>query len=75
MPITTHSSPLLDYMRQLVKDRPKGMKLKDIARDIGVTPKWLGDFVSCKPGFDNPSARNIEALYKRLTGRDMVDHV
>lgn len=55
----------------LVRERPASLLMRDLAHDIGVSPKWLGDFTSGK--FDNPSARIIERLYVRLTGKQLVD--
>jgi hypothetical protein len=75
MAFTPYSSLVLARVQMLVRERPATILIKDLARDVQVSPKWLGDFANGK--FDNPSIKVLERLHLRLTGKPMqlVDHV
>lgn len=70
-----YSSPVLARIQTLVRERPATLLIKDLAREMQVSPKWLGDFANGK--FDNPSIQILERLHLRLTGKPMrlADHV
>lgn len=73
MTYTVYSSPLLACVQKLVRERPATIRIKDLAAEMGVSSKWLGDFANGK--FGGANAVIIERLYVRLTGKQLVDHV
>jgi hypothetical protein len=73
MAYRTYGSPLLDCVQSLVRERPASLQIQELAKEIGVTPVWLGGFANGR--YPNPSAIVIERLYVRLTGKQLVDHV
>lgn len=67
---TIYSSPLLDCVAKLVRERPASLQMQTLAEEIGVTRVWLTAFKNGRA--ENPSAVVIEKLYVRLTGKQLV---
>lgn len=68
---STDSSPLVLYVRRLVKKRPADISIKELAGQVGVTPTWLSGFVHER--FNNPSVLTIERLHFALTGKHIIN--
>lgn len=66
-----YSSPLLRRVQHLVHTRPKGLYLKALAKELGVTERWLVMFSAGK--CENPNARVIEKLYVILSGEQIFN--
>lgn len=72
MSYTKYSSPLLACVQKLVRERPATLTINELAADIGRTRQWLGAFAQGRqPG---AQAVTLEALYTRLTGKQLVEH-
>lgn len=68
---TIYSSPLLNRVALLVKERPRSMRLDDLAGTVGCTRQWLSMFAHGR--MENPSAVVIERLYVTLTGKQLIN--
>jgi transcriptional regulator with XRE-family HTH domain len=68
---TIYSSPLLDCVAKLVRNRPASLPMHTLAEEIGVTRVWLTAFKNGRA--NNPSAVVVERLYVRLTGKQLIN--
>lgn len=68
---TIYSSPLLNCVAKLVRERPASLQMQTLAEEVGVTRVWLTAFKNGRA--DNPSAIVIERLYVRLTGKQLIN--
>jgi hypothetical protein len=71
MAYTTYSSPLLACVQELLRQRPASITLKSLADEMGRTSTWIYSFARGEA--DGVSARDVEFLYVRLTGKQLVE--
>ena len=68
---TIYSSPLLARVQKLLIERPRSVLIKDLAKEVGVTPTWLSGFTNGR--MPAPNAIVIEQLYVKLTGEQLIN--
>ena len=66
MQTTTPSVPLKERTLKLVKTAPRSVSFADMARNIGVTAKWVSLFASGK--IKNPGVDTVQKLHDYLNG-------
>ncbi len=64
-----HHSRLRDFVRERLKNRPKGKTLKDIAAETGLTFKWVRSL--SEDAYKECSCAKLEVLYVYFTGREL----
>lgn len=60
---------LKEYVRQLVKDRPRGLTIEELAAKANVSTTWLSSFIAGKT--PNPGVNQIETLFNLLSDEEL----